>query len=184
LKRLSMHLVQGVPKTQNDTNYLLFSLPSVGAPLQATFRKMYQFGARENTASPRQHAPRFAENAHSNATCIEEENSEVAEDSLLAEALGEGSKSRLHSTSQHAATEGEGRACAERSAQASTLKPSQESKPAFEALIGAPKRRNCWATFTSRPCSATRGREVFPDTKLAATGIFVYQSWTHGYSLG
>jgi len=85
-----------------------------------------QFGARENTASPRQHAPRFAENAHSNATCIEEENSEVAEDSLLA-------------ASQHAATEGEGRACAERSAQASTLKPSQESKPAFEALIGSPE---------------------------------------------
>jgi excisionase family DNA binding protein len=98
-----------------------------------------QFGVRENTASPRQHAPRFAENAHSNATCIEEENSEVAEDSLLAEALGEGSKSRLHATSQHAATEAEGRACAERSAQASTLKPSQESKPTFEALIGSPE---------------------------------------------
>jgi excisionase family DNA binding protein len=98
-----------------------------------------QFGARENTASPRQHAPRFAENARSNAICIEEENSEVAEDYLLAEALAEGSTGRLHDTSQRAATEGEGRACAERSAQASTLKPSQESKPAFEALIGSPE---------------------------------------------
>src|SRR5258707_10875133 len=67
-----------------------------------------QFGARENTASPRQHAPRFAENARSNAICIKEENSEVAEDSLLADALAEGSKSRLHAASQHAATGGEG----------------------------------------------------------------------------
>jgi excisionase family DNA binding protein len=30
-------------------------------------------------------------------------------------------------------------ACAERSAQASTLKPSQESKPPFETLIGSPE---------------------------------------------
>src|SRR5258708_34682574 len=41
--------------------------------------------------------------------------------------------------SQHAATEGEGRARAERSAQTSILKPPQESKPAFEALIGRPE---------------------------------------------
>src|SRR5213592_3860135 len=71
-----------------------------------------QFGVRENTASPRQHAPRFAENVRSNAISIEEENSEVAEDSLLADAFPKGSKSRLHAThatSQHAATDGEGR---------------------------------------------------------------------------
>ena len=94
-----------------------------------------QFGVRENTASPRQHAPRFAENVRSNAISIEEENSEVAEDSLLADAFPQSSKSRLHATSQHAATDGEGSARAEHSAQASTLKTSQESKPAFEALL-------------------------------------------------
>src|SRR5260370_22712019 len=98
-----------------------------------------QFGVRENTASPRQHAPRFAENARSNAISIEEENSEVAADSLLVDALPEGSKSRLDAMSQHAATEGEGRARAERSDQASILKPPQESKPAFETLIGSPE---------------------------------------------
>lgn len=98
-----------------------------------------QFGVRENTASPRQHAPRFAENARSNAICIEEEKLEVAEDSLLADALAEGNKSRLHAASQHAATGGESRTRAERSVQASTLKPSQESKPAFETLIGSPE---------------------------------------------
>jgi excisionase family DNA binding protein len=98
-----------------------------------------QFGARENTASPRQHAPRFAEDARSNATCIEDENSEVAEDSLVADALAEGSKSRMHAASQHAATEGEGGACAEPSSQAPTLKSSQESRPAFEALIASPE---------------------------------------------
>jgi excisionase family DNA binding protein len=98
-----------------------------------------QFGVRENTASPRQPAPRLAENARSNAICIEEENSEVAEDPLLADALAEGSKSRLHAASQHAATGGDGRDRAERSAQASTPKPSQESEPAFETLIGSPE---------------------------------------------
>jgi excisionase family DNA binding protein len=98
-----------------------------------------QFGVRENTASPRQHAPRFAENVRSNATCNEEENSEVTETSLLADALAEGSKSRLHAASQHAATGGNGRARAERSGQASTLKPARESKPAFETLIGSPE---------------------------------------------
>ncbi|PYT56821.1 MAG: hypothetical protein DMG46_16245 [Acidobacteria bacterium] len=98
-----------------------------------------QFGVRENTASPRQHAPRFAENVRSNAISIEEENSEVAEDSLLADAFPQGSKSRLHATSQHAATDGEGGACAEHSAQASTLNPPQASKPAFETLIGSPE---------------------------------------------
>ena len=98
-----------------------------------------QFGVRENTASPRQHAPRFAENVRSNAISIEEENSEVAEDSLLADAFPKGSKSRLHATSQHAATDGEGGVCAEHSAQASTLNPPQASKPAFETLIGSPE---------------------------------------------
>src|SRR5260221_207177 len=104
-----------------------------------------QFGARENTASPRQHAPRFAENARSNAICIEEENSEVAEHSLLAEALAEGSKSLLHATSQHAATEGEGRTCAERSAQPSRLEqlPSQTAAQraveTFRSAINAVK---------------------------------------------
>jgi excisionase family DNA binding protein len=98
-----------------------------------------QFVVRENTASARQHVPRLAKNARSNAICIEEGNSKVAEESLRADALAEGSKSRLHAASHHAATGGDGRARAERSAQASTLEPSQESKPAFEALIGSPE---------------------------------------------
>jgi excisionase family DNA binding protein len=97
-----------------------------------------QFGVRENTASPRQHAPRLAENVRSNATCNEEESSEVTEASLPADALAEGSKNRLHAASQHAATWRHGRDRAERSAQASALKPSEE-KPAFETLIGSPE---------------------------------------------
>jgi excisionase family DNA binding protein len=98
-----------------------------------------QFGVRGSTASPRQHAPRFAENARSNAIFIEEENSGVAQDSLLADAFAEGNKSSLHAASQHAATGVESRTRAERSVQASPLKPTQESKPAFETLIGSPE---------------------------------------------
>jgi excisionase family DNA binding protein len=57
----------------------------------------------------------------------------------LADAFPQGSKNRLHATSQHAATDGESRARAEHSAQAFTLTPPQESKPAFETLIGSPE---------------------------------------------
>ena len=98
-----------------------------------------QFGVRGSTASPRQHAPRFVENVRLNPICIEEEKSEVAEDSLLADALAESNKSRLHAASEHAATGGESRTRAERSVQASTLKPSKESEPASETLIGSPE---------------------------------------------
>ena len=62
----------------------------------------------------------------------------MAEDSLPADALAEGSKNRLHAASQHATTGGDGGDRAERSAQAPTLKTSQE-KAAFETLIGSPE---------------------------------------------
>jgi len=102
-------------------------------------RRSTQFGVRKNPDSQRVHGLRLAENAHSNAICPEEENSEGAEDSPLADALAVDLKSRLHAASRHAATGGEGRALAGRSAQTPTLQPSQASKPAFEALIGSPE---------------------------------------------
>ncbi len=43
---------------------------------------------------------------------------------------------------------------------------------------------NFSAIFTSRLSSATHDGEVFRDIKLAATGIFVLQSWTFGCNLG
>jgi len=46
------------------------------------------------------------------------------------------------------------------------------------------KPQNSWATYTSRPCSATLAAETFLDIKLAATGIFVHRSWTRGCVLG
>ncbi len=98
-----------------------------------------QFGVRENTASPRQHASRRAESDHSNEICIEEENSGPAKAYTLTDALAVGLKSRLGAASQQVATGGEGRALAERSARGPTLKPSQESRPSFEALIGSPE---------------------------------------------
>jgi len=80
---------------------------------------------RARTQRPQDSMPRaLQKNARSNAICIEEEISEVAEDSLLAEALAEG---RQKASACHITTRGHrGRreACAQRSAQASTLKPS------------------------------------------------------------
>jgi excisionase family DNA binding protein len=102
-------------------------------------RRSTQFGVRKNPDSQRIHGLRLAENAHSNAICAEEENSEVVEDPPLTDALAVDLKSRLHAASQHAATGAEERALARRSAQTPTLKPSKESKPAFEALIGSPE---------------------------------------------
>ena len=96
----------------------------------------------------------------------------MAEDSLLADALAEGSKSRLHAASQHAATGGEGRARAERSAQASTLKPSQESKPAFETLIGSPEAAKLLGNIHVKTLQRYARRGDIPGYQIAGHWYF------------
>ncbi len=63
-----------------------------------------QFGVRENTASPRQHAPRFAVETRSNTAPIVEESLETQPSSPLNARSMNGSRNPLHAPSQDGAT--------------------------------------------------------------------------------
>jgi len=63
-----------------------------------------QFGVRENTASPRQHAPRFAVEARSNIAPIVEESLETQPSSARNARSMQGSQNPLHAPSQDEAT--------------------------------------------------------------------------------
>ena len=65
-----------------------------------------QFGVRENTASPRQHASRVALERSSNTICIEEENPETQLPSPRNGRPFPNINNPHHAASQHAATEG------------------------------------------------------------------------------
>jgi excisionase family DNA binding protein len=68
-----------------------------------------QPGARENTASSRQHASRLAVATRSNAICFEEENPPTRMSSPQNGSPAEDFENPLHAAPQHAATEGESR---------------------------------------------------------------------------
>jgi excisionase family DNA binding protein len=63
-----------------------------------------QFGVRENTASPRQHAPRFAVETRSNIAPIAEESLETQPTSPHNARSLKGSEKPLHAVSQNEAT--------------------------------------------------------------------------------
>ncbi len=63
-----------------------------------------QFGVRENTASPRQHASRLAVKPHSNVILVEEENPETQRPSPQNGRPSPGSNNPLHAASQRTAT--------------------------------------------------------------------------------
>jgi excisionase family DNA binding protein len=68
-----------------------------------------QPGARENIASPRQHASRLATDTYSNAICVEEETPRSRTSSPQNGSPPEDFENSLHAASQHAATGGESR---------------------------------------------------------------------------
>ncbi len=68
-----------------------------------------QFGARENTASSRQHASRLAVDTRSNFAHLAEENLEVQLTSPRNARSAKGSENSLHTVSQNGTTVGDGR---------------------------------------------------------------------------
>jgi excisionase family DNA binding protein len=68
-----------------------------------------QPGARENTASSRQHASRLATDTYSNAICVEEENSQTRTSSPQSRSPAVNFENPLHAAQRHAATGGEKR---------------------------------------------------------------------------
>jgi excisionase family DNA binding protein len=98
-----------------------------------------QFGVREITASPRQHAPRFPVDTDSNAVCNEEEMPDLPRSSPPNNSPTAVSGNPLHAALQRAAT-GEGeRDAAEVSATTLQQTYLQNSQQSFEPLMGSPE---------------------------------------------
>jgi len=68
-----------------------------------------QFGVRENTASPRQHAPRFAVDTRSSIAHLAEESLETQPTSPHNASSAKGAKNSLHTALQDGATAGDER---------------------------------------------------------------------------
>jgi excisionase family DNA binding protein len=96
-----------------------------------------QFGVRENTASPRQHASRLELETDSHAICIEEEMLDILRSAPLNNSPTAVFENPLQAASQRAAT-GEGeRDLAKASALTRLRIRSQKAKDSFEPLIGS-----------------------------------------------
>jgi hypothetical protein len=67
-------------------------------------RRSTQFDVRENTASSRQHASRFAVDTHSKAICIEDQSLQRQKSSFQDDPPGTNGQDPLHAASQSAAT--------------------------------------------------------------------------------
>jgi excisionase family DNA binding protein len=101
--------------------------------------RLTQFGARGNTASPRQHASRLQVDTHSHAVCIKEEKPDIQRSSPLNDLQTTVSENPLHAASQRAAT-GEGeRDVPEASAVTLPRTRLQKSEQSFEPLMGSPE---------------------------------------------
>jgi excisionase family DNA binding protein len=68
-------------------------------------RRSTQFGVRENTASPRQHASRLAVGSYSETICIEEKYPSTVRPSIETNALATSIHDSRDGASDHAATE-------------------------------------------------------------------------------
>ena len=98
-----------------------------------------QFGARENTASSRQHASRLGVDVRSNPTCVHIGSPEAPLPSPQIDSSEAVCNTTSNAAPQHGATGEEERDVSESSALTSPLRPSQKSTHAFEPLIGSPE---------------------------------------------
>jgi excisionase family DNA binding protein len=94
-----------------------------------------QFGARENTASSGQHAPRGAVSTDSSAICIEDQDPETRPPSPSNERPVAGYETRLHAALRNATTEEKGAGNTDPSALSLSLEPGQKLNRPFEPLI-------------------------------------------------
>jgi hypothetical protein len=95
-----------------------------------------QFGARENTASPRQHASRLSVESHSSAICLEEENPQTQPPSPNGRPPS-GFENSPHAASLHVATEGEEEKRVDRNLDHGGRMEATRKLPVFEPLLGS-----------------------------------------------
>jgi excisionase family DNA binding protein len=98
-----------------------------------------QLGARENTASSRQHASRLGVDVRSNPTGVDVESPEARLTSPRIDSSEAVRNNTSNAAPQHGATGEEERDVHGSSALRSPLSPSPKSKHAFEPLIGSPE---------------------------------------------
>jgi excisionase family DNA binding protein len=101
--------------------------------------RLTQFGMREHTASPRQHASRLQLDTHSHAVCIEEEMPEIQRSSPLNDPQTRVSENPSHVASQRAVTGDGERDVPEGSADRIPGTRLQKSEQSFEPLLGSPE---------------------------------------------
>ncbi|PYT49640.1 MAG: hypothetical protein DMG44_09705 [Acidobacteria bacterium] len=98
-----------------------------------------QFGARENTASPRRHASSLVAHPRSSTVCLENESPKKPGPSTQDCRPATSISGAPPAEPQRAATGGGERNAAESSTLATPPKPSQKCKPKFEPLISSPE---------------------------------------------
>jgi excisionase family DNA binding protein len=96
-----------------------------------------QFGSRENTASPRQHASRLSVGSHPNAICVEEESPETQQSSPGSGRPESGFENPLHPASLHVATEKEDGRRVQRNLDHGESMEAARTPPVFEPLLGS-----------------------------------------------
>jgi excisionase family DNA binding protein len=94
-----------------------------------------QFGSRENTASPRQHASRLSVGSHPNAICVEEESPETQQSSPESGRPELGFENPPHAASLHVATEKEEGRRVERNLDHGGRMEATRKPPVFETLL-------------------------------------------------
>jgi hypothetical protein len=141
-----------------------------------------QFGVREHTASPRQHASRLAVDSLPSLSEILPRDSQHR-----APVLASRPSQRPESVTtdpRDAATGGERESGEEVLSVPATPSATNESRQAFEPLIGSEAAAQLLGNIHVKTLQRYARRERCPATASPGTGIFAQQNWTPGCDLG
>ena len=141
-----------------------------------------QFGARENTASSRQHASRLGVDVRSNPTCVDVGSPATRLISPQIHSSEAVRKTTSNATPQHGATGEEERDVSESSALDSPLSPSQKSRHAFEPLIGSPEAAKLLGNIHVKTLQRYARRGSLPGYQIGGHWFFrqsELDAWLH-----
>jgi excisionase family DNA binding protein len=131
-----------------------------------------QFGVRESTASPGQHASRLEQKTDSHAVCIEEEMPDIPRSAPLNNPQTAVLENPLKAASQRAATEDGERDIAEASAVTPPQIYSQKLKHSFEPLIGSPEAAKLLGNIHVKTLQRYARRGSLPGYQIGAHWYF------------
>ena len=141
-----------------------------------------QFGVRENTASPRQHAPRTIDSSSSSSETLPRGSQHGQSTPVLASRAFERCES-ANTKPLDVATGGD-RGSGEVFSAPATVSAVNESRHAFEPLVGCEDAAKLLGNIHVKTLQRYARTGTFLDTALPATGIFAHPNWTRGCDLG